>query len=57
MWSTEDNGDVPPRWRIGGPKGILQQVRGVALIPAQKSLIATDKRLNAVLTFYFPEIF
>jgi len=57
VWSMNDNGDAPPRWRIGGPKGILQQVRGLALIPAHKSLVVTDKRLNAVLTFYFPEMF
>ncbi|MBI4482589.1 MAG: hypothetical protein HY652_06830 [Acidobacteria bacterium] len=57
VWSIHDNGDVPPRWTIGGPKGILQMPRGVALDPKNKSLIVTDKRLNAVLTFYFPEIF
>jgi hypothetical protein len=57
VWSTQDNGDVPPRWTIGGPKGILRMVRGVDLDPKNKSVIVTDKRLNAVLTFYFPEMF
>jgi hypothetical protein len=57
VWSTEDNGDVPPRWTIGGPKGVLRMVRGVDLDPKNKSVIVTDKRLNAVLTFYFPEMF
>ena len=57
VWSMDDKGDAPPRWRIGGPKGILQQVRGMTLIPAHKNLVVTDKRLNAVLTFYFPEMF
>ncbi len=57
VWSTQDNGDVPPRWTIGGPKGVLRMVRGVDLDPKNKSLIVTDKRLNAVLTFYFPEMF
>jgi hypothetical protein len=57
VWSTADNGDVPPRWTIGGPKGVLRMVRGVDLDPKNKSVIVTDKRLNAVLTFYFPEIF
>ena len=57
VWSINDNGDVPPRWTIGGPKGVLQMVRGVALNPKNKELIVTDKRLNAILTFYFPELF
>ncbi len=57
VWSIEDNGDVPPRWRIGGPKGIFQMPRGIALNAKHKELIVTDKRLNAVLTFYFPELF
>jgi hypothetical protein len=57
VWDEFANGDVPPRWRIGGPQRILQQVRGVALIPKEKSIIVTDKRVNAVMTFYFPEIF
>ena len=57
VWNIQDKGDVPPRWTIGGPKGILQQVRGVALDPKNKSVIVSDKRLNGVLTYYFPEIF
>ena len=57
VWSIEDNGDVPPRWKIGGPNGILQMPRGVTLDPKNKNLIVSDKRLNAVMTFYFPEIF
>ena len=57
VWSIEDNGDVPPRWTIGGPKGTLVHVHGVALDPKNKSVIINDKRLNAVLTYYFPEIF
>jgi len=35
----------------------LRMVRGVNLDPKNKSVIVTDKRLNAVLTFYFPEMF
>ena len=57
VWSVEDQGDVPPRWTIGGPNGMLQQPRGVALDPKNKSLIVSDKYLNAVLTYYFPEVF
>src|SRR5215470_3799928 len=57
VWSTDDDGDVPPRWQIGGPKGVLRMVRGVDRDPKNKSVIVTDKRLNAVLTFSFPEMF
>ena len=57
VWSIHDNGDVPPRWKIGGPNGILQMPRGVTLDPKNKNLIVSDKRLNAVMTFYFPELF
>jgi len=57
VWSIQDNGNVPPRWMIGGPKGELLQIRGVALDAKNKSVIISDKRLNAVLTYSFPEIF
>lgn len=57
VWSIDDRGDVPPRWMIGGPNGILVQIRGVALDPKHKSVIISDKRLNALLTYSFPEIF
>jgi len=57
VWSIHDRGDVPPRWTIGGPDGILEAVRGVALDPKHKSVIISDKRLNALLTYSFPEIF
>ena len=57
VWSVEDNGDVPPRWRIGGPKGVFQMPRGITLNPKHKEVIVSDKRLNGVLTFYFPEMF
>jgi len=56
-WSVNDRGDVPPRWMIGGPKGMLVQIRGVAFDPKNKTVMVSDKRLNAVLTFSFPEIF
>jgi len=57
VWSISDDGDVPPRWKIGGPKSTLKNPRGVALEPKHKELIVADMRLNAILTYYFPEIF
>ena len=57
VWSINDNGDVPPRWTIGGPMSTLKKPRGVALDPKNKELIVADMRLNSVLTYYFPEIF
>jgi len=57
VWSIDDNGDVPPKWTIGGPKGILRMPRGIALDVAHGNMMVSDKRLNAVLTFHFPELF
>ena len=57
VWSVNDTGDVPPRWKIGGPKSTMKKPRGVVLDPKHKELIVADMRLNAVLTYYFPEIF
>ena len=58
VWRLDDNGDVPPRWKIPvGPRSTLKKPRGAVLIPKYKELIVADMRLNAILTFYFPEIF
>ena len=58
IWSEEDNGDIPPRWKISsGVKSAMKKPRGVVLDPKHKELIIADMRLNAVLTFYFPEMF
>lgn len=57
IWSYEKSGDHPPLWRIGGPNGILQMPRGTALDVKNKSIIMSDKRLNSVLTFSFPDMF
>jgi hypothetical protein len=57
IWSINDNGDVPPRWIIGGPKSQLKKPRGVTINVKHKEIIAADMRLNSVYTFYFPEIF
>ena len=58
IWSTtEDDGDAAPRWTIGGPLGELKQPRGIDLDIQHKSVIISDKVLNSVLTYSFPEIF
>jgi hypothetical protein len=57
VWSVHDQGDSAPRWTIGGPGGVLRDVRGIALDVAGKNVIVSDKTLNAVLTFNVPEVF
>lgn len=57
VWDMYAKGDVPPIYRIGGPNVLLQQVRGVTLDTKHKELIVTDKRINGILTYSFPEIF
>jgi hypothetical protein len=57
VWHIDDNGRVPPRFTIGGPDGVLRQGRGLALDAKNLSVIASDKELNAVMTFQVPEVF
>jgi hypothetical protein len=58
IWSYEDNGDAPPRWKIPvGPRTTLKKPFGVVLNPKNKEVIISDMRLNGVLTFSVPEIF
>jgi hypothetical protein len=57
VWSIDDDGPVPPRYTIGGPGGVLRDPRGVTIDPKNKSVIVSEKELNAVLTFEAPEIF
>ncbi len=57
VWSIDDNGDVPPRWKIGGPATGMANPRGVALDVKHKEVIVADMGLNAVHTFSFPELF
>ena len=57
IWSYEKDGNNPPLWKIGGPHGVFQMPRGVVLDVKNKSIIVSDKRLNSVLTFAFPDMF
>ena len=51
VWSIDDDGDVPPLWILRGPGG------GLTVDPKNKTIIASSKPLNAVLSYYIPEMF
>jgi hypothetical protein len=55
VWSIDAKGDAGPEWTVG--KGILKQMRGLTLDPANKTVIVSDKYYNGVLTFALPEMF
>ena len=57
VWSYEKNSEAGPLYTIGGPKGVFQMPRGVVLDVKNKSIIASDKRYNSILTFRVPELF
>jgi len=57
VWSIFDDGDVPPRWTIGGPNRMLIKPRGLDLDLKNQTVIVSDKDLNGVLTYYVPELF
>ena len=58
VWNIDDNGDIPPVMRlVTNGKTTLKKPRGVVLDPKHKEVIIADMRLNAVLTFSWPEIF
>jgi DNA-binding beta-propeller fold protein YncE len=57
VWGIEDNGEVPPRFTVGGPKGMLRKPRGLDIDPAHNAVIVSDKGLNAVLTYEMPQVF
>ena len=55
VWKITDNGAVPARYKIG--QGVVVETRGLTIDPKNQSVIATDKDLNAVLTWRVPEVF
>jgi hypothetical protein len=66
VWSIEDNGDVPPRWKIPVNDLTGYTASGIALDPAHKEVLLScagqrarprSGIANAVLTFSWPEIF
>ena len=44
-------------WTIAGPQGLLRQPRGLVLDAKNKNIIVSDKFLNGVATYHFPELF
>ena len=54
---TETRGRMRPMYTIGGPQGLLRQPRGLILDPKHQNLIVSDKYLNGVATYHFPELF
>ena len=58
VWSYDDNGDVPPLWKIPvGPTTLLKKPFGVVLNPENQEVIVSDMRNQGVLVFSVPEIF
>jgi hypothetical protein len=58
VWSYDDNGDVPPRWKIPiGTKTKMKKPFGVVLNPKNKEVIVSDMRNQGILTYSVPEIF
>ncbi len=58
VWSIDDNGDVPPRWKIpANDRTKLKKPFGVVLDPKHKEVIVSDMRNQGILTFSVPEIF
>ena len=57
VWSIYDDGDVPPRWTIGGPHRMISKPRGLDLDVKNQTVIVSDKDLNGVLTYHVPELF
>jgi hypothetical protein len=55
VWRVTDDGNVPARFKIG--QGVVVETRGLTIDPKNQSVIATDKDLNAVLTWRVPEVF
>jgi hypothetical protein len=57
-WNYTDDGDIPPLMRINASTlSTLKKPRGVVLDPKHKEVVIADMRLNALITFSWPEIF
>ena len=54
VWSVNDNGDVPPRWKI---TTVVKKPRSITFDAKHKELIVGDMTLNAIMTYSLPEMF
>ena len=66
VWSVNDNGDVPPRWKIPVEQLTGFVASGIALDPVHKEMLLSAAGqsvrpprgiMNTVITFSWPEIF
>ena len=56
IWSVNDNGTVPPRWILGGPRFKLDG-GNIALNPKEKEVIVHRSNQNGMAGYSLPEIF
>jgi hypothetical protein len=57
VWSIHDEGDVPPRWTFAGPGETLVKPFGMAIDAKNHTVIVSDMKENAVLSYHVPEVF
>jgi hypothetical protein len=57
VWNINDEGDVPPRWTFAGPGETLVKPFGMAIDPVHQTVMVSDMKRNAVLSYFVPEIF
>jgi DNA-binding beta-propeller fold protein YncE len=57
VWNYTDNGDVPPKAVIRGPKTQLVKPGGLAINPKDKEIYVTDIHHEALFTYRAPHIF
>ena len=59
VWSVNDTGDVPPRWKIAAPpNGPLRDPVGTATVDAKRQdVYIPDRYTNSIYVYHVPEIF
>jgi hypothetical protein len=57
VWSIHDEGDVPPRWTFAGPGETLVKPFGMAVDAKNQTVMVSDMKQNAVLSYHVPEVF
>jgi len=59
VWSVNDTGDVPPRWKIASPpNGPLRDPVGTATVDAKRQdVYIPDRYTNSIYIYHVPEIF